>query len=171
MRRRGGATNTMQKSKQHRQGPKKTSPNFHTFQHAFLLTQKNKVISSATLNKDETNFFHSLNLKVSRDIKWHVLYSQLYSKSGTSKTNETSRTRTLPRDDCKREIGHSGVWRHSVPWIYLIIYLDRMRSHPRVSYLPLTVIPSFASILLSEIDFSCKREWEWALRMLPNFRK
>ena len=92
-----GATNTMQKSKQHRQGPKKTSPNFHTFQHASLLTQKNKVVSSATLNKDETNFFHSLNLKVSRDIKWHVLYSQLYFKSGTSKTNKIFTDVTVAR--------------------------------------------------------------------------
>ena len=47
------------------------------------------------------------------------------------------------RDDCKREIGHSGVWRHSVQVNYKVNSWDRMTSHPRVSYLPLTVIPSW----------------------------
>ena len=89
MRRRGGAQHDA-KIKTTPAGAEKTSPKLHTFQHAFLLTQKNKVVYSATLNKDETNFFHSLYLKVSRDIKWHVLYSQLYFTSGTSKTNETN---------------------------------------------------------------------------------
>ena len=42
------------------------------------------------------------------------------------------------RYDCKREIGSSGVWRHSVMVNYKVNSYDRMTSHPRASYLPFT---------------------------------
>ena len=45
------------------------------------------------------------------------------------------------RDDCKREIGQSGVSGFILSSKYYL--LDRMTSHPRVSYLPLTVIPTW----------------------------